>query len=72
MKLQSKIDKVPTCLYLPASSYQDVIDNLNFLGSIQLICFDDALTNRNFYEYLQDKCESEASSGEEWSNLLNK
>jgi hypothetical protein len=72
MKLQSKIEKVPTCLYLPATSYQDVIENLAFLGNIQLICFDDSVTNRNFYEHLEGKCESEISSGEEWGNLLNK
>jgi hypothetical protein len=58
LKFQSYIGKVPCCLLLPADKYQEVIDALPLLGIVQLISFDSAETNRDFYDFLIGKTET--------------
>lgn len=55
IQLSNRLEKMPTCLFLPSHAYKTVIECLPQLTSIQLICFDSHKANRQFYEYLKDK-----------------
>jgi hypothetical protein len=55
LKLQENLCRVPTCLYLPADQFKEVMAVLPQLNHVQLICFDQPAANKSFYEYLRSR-----------------
>ena len=50
--------QISACLYLPANKYDAVIEILDQLKNIDIICFDSPSANKAFYEYLISRSEN--------------
>jgi hypothetical protein len=48
IKFKGKIGRVPACLFLPSTKYDEIIELLPYMPHIQLVCFDKPSTNKSY------------------------